>query len=212
MNTKTFYDLILEDVEKGRTYTYAMYLATVNRDREDPLTFEQAADAHGHLLDFSGGVFSGAKLLKADQPVIVKQEEKPPLRSAPPVQDAVKEGVPKTGVETRSPVDQNDYTLCAINSKLLGGNALTAVLIAAVEFGLTSFKSGRRFGLVERELTAGYIADKMLKSRPVGIAALEEATKLGFLARLDNGKGGRGNTNKAKYRATVPAYMPAPVR
>lgn len=148
-----------------------------------------------------------------DEPLVPRPaSEDASTRPKPTQRPKRKAARPTTGVETRKPTDQNDYTMCAVNSKQLGGNALTVVLIAAVEFGLSAFKQDRRFCAVERELTAGYVSEKMLKSRPVAIAALSEAVKLGFLERTDNGKGGRGNTNKAKYRPVLPAYMLAPDR
>lgn len=201
MNTKTFYDLILEDIGKGRTYTYAMYLATVNRDREDPLTFEQAADAHGHLLDFSGGQFSSAKLLKEP----AKQEEAPPLRSAPPVEDTNEKDGAKQ-VPWKAPDNQGQHMKAIRESRTLKKNARLVAFEAHVQIGITTAEKKIPFGQVKRELTPEYLAMFTGLSKRTVDVAMSEACRLGFFRRIDNGKGGKGNTNRATYMPTVPAW------
>lgn len=114
---------------------------------------------------------------------------------------------PKTGVETREPRDQNEHTLCIVNSKQLQKNAMLVTLVANVEISLESFRVNKPFGHTKKELAADYVCGKTGLSRPTVISSMEEAVKLGFLERVDNGKGGRGGKNRATYKATLPTYF-----
>src|SRR5690606_5042426 len=111
-------------------------------------------------------------------------------------------------IETREPRDQNEHTLCMVNSKQLTKNAMLVAMVANVEISLEAARTSQPFGKVKKELAAEYIMGKTGLSKPTVVAAMSEAVKLGFLRRLDNGKGkvgGRGN--RAKYQATLPTYF-----
>lgn len=74
------------------------------------------------------------------------------------------EGVPRTGLTTRKPRDQNEYMLAVNNSHRLPAGAKHACLVAAIEIGLEAFKRGgsKDFGGTSRELTPEYVAGKIL--------------------------------------------------
>ena len=115
-----------------------------------------------------------------------------------------KSAVPICGVATREPRDQNEHTMALVNCHQIGGSAMHVAMVANVEIGLAAYKAGKPFHRTERELTPEYIADKCGLSVNAARTAMANATKLGFLVRTDNGKGGRGKTNRAKYRPSLP--------
>lgn len=112
--------------------------------------------------------------------------------------------LPRTGLETRSPNDQNEHLWAAINSNRLSGSSQLVTMTANALLGAVS--RGRKFGEVEREITADYMAAKTGLSARAARTALAEAVKAGFLVRLDQGKGGVAGRGKARYRAVLPVY------
>ena len=115
--------------------------------------------------------------------------------------------VPRTGLDTREPRDQNEHTLAMINSKQLIRNPLLVAMVANFEIGLAGYKSGQPFHLVEKELASEYIAGKTGLDRGTARRAMADAVRLGFFVRLDEANGGRHGKNKSQYRATLPAYF-----
>lgn len=236
---QTFYDLILADLESGRTYTYAEYVSQVNKGR-DPfsgdawLTFEDAVTELGGLLDCSGREFSLAKLLVEEPtedpgaanasaevlpaPEPTKQETTPeepkePARKAPRTAPPRRGATPKTLVADkkqtpwREPTSQAEHMKAIRESRTLKKYPRLVAFEAHVQMGITSVEKKAPFGKVKRELTSEYLAMFTgLSSRKVD-DAMAEACRLGFFRRIDNGKGGRGNTNRATYTPTVPAWV-----
>lgn len=112
--------------------------------------------------------------------------------------------LPRTGLETRAPEDQNEHLWAAINSNRLSGSSQLVTMTANALLGAVS--RGRKFGEVEREITADYMAAKTGLSTRTARTALADAVKAGFLVRLDQGKGGVAGRGKARYRAVLPVY------
>ncbi|GAA1865341.1 hypothetical protein GCM10009836_52120 [Pseudonocardia ailaonensis] len=114
---------------------------------------------------------------------------------------------PMTGVETRVPLDQNDHMWSIINPDALSGSAQHVAMVANMELGAAAGRRGVPFGQVERELTDAYLAMKAGLGESTVYRAMKAVVKAGYLVRTDNGKGGRNNTNRATYRAVIPAWV-----
>jgi hypothetical protein len=113
-------------------------------------------------------------------------------------------------VPYREPASQAEHMKAIRESRTLKKNARLVAFEAHIQFGLTFAENKGRvpFGSVKRELTAEYLAMFTGLSRRATIDAMSEAVRLGFYRRIDNGKGGRGNTNRATYLPVVPAWVP----
>lgn len=207
MNIDTFHDLILEDIEKGRTYTYVMYLSKANVGQQDKLTFDQAADALGHLFDFSRGEFSSAKLLGSDQE-LDHDPSTEPIEEAVIYDDAIQvtdEPVAPKKVWTKKPKNQNEWSLRIWNDYKLTSTQKLILLGLAIEFGMEVGKTGKPFGECTTEAANSYIQGHAKISERAARLNLSKLVEAGWLRRLDNGKGGRGGKGRAVYLPTLPS-------
>ncbi|ALL81287.1 hypothetical protein AD017_08910 [Pseudonocardia sp. EC080619-01] len=93
------------------------------------------------------------------------------------------------------------------SSHSLKGNARLVAFDAHLQIGLESVSNGTEFPDTKKELTAAYLAMFTGLSENKARDWMKEACRLGFFRRVDNGKGGRNNSNRATYLPTVPQWF-----
>ena len=116
--------------------------------------------------------------------------------------------VPKPRTLYREPVDQAEHRR-AVRDILRGGGITRAVALEAHDqIGMTYAEKGQRvpFGQIRRELTQTYLAPFVGWSPRKVNGAMAEAVEAALFRRVDNGQGGKGNTNGATYVAIVPDH------
>lgn len=144
-----------------------------------------------------------------DEPIeLAPVEVAAPQKAAKPRQKSPA-GDPSLGkgqVPWRSPGSQAEHMKAIRESHPLKKNARLVAFEAHVQLGITSAVENQPFPTVKRELTSSYLAMLTGLSDKAVRLAMAEVVRLGFLRRIDNGKGGRNKANKATYMAVVPEW------
>lgn len=152
--------------------------------------------------DLEDLIFDDEPIELAPVEVAAPQKAAKPRKKSPAGDPSLGKGQ----VPWRAPESQAEHMAAIRGSHPLKKNARLVAFEAHVQLGITSAVENRPFPTVKRELTSSYLAMLTGLSDKAVRLAMAEVVRLGFLRRIDNGKGGRNKANKATYMAVVPEW------